>query len=244
VNLRKPGRRRGCLVSILASLLVTAAASRAGAAGPFAAWNRDLQKAIHDLETGDSKKASKLLDRLFDVYLQEAGPTEANERNLGTLLLYRAIAEQGLGQVDDARWDLDLASNFLPGVADFDLSRFGPAGNALHAYAQIAPDFPQIESDPALADHEVEPPRVTKRVRPKYTFGGKVFETEGELQVDVVIDKQGRASHPRVIRKLENPALSYAALEALRQWEFEPATLDGHPVEVFYNLTVNYRLRR
>jgi TonB family protein len=242
VILRNPHRRRRHLVPLAAFLIVAALGAPARAAGPFAAWNRDLQKAIHDLETGSSKEAAKILDRLLQVYVQEAGPTGANERNLGTLLLYRAIAEQDLGRIEDARWDLDLAKNFLPGIAEFDLGRFGAAGTEIHDYARTEPDLPEATPDPAPAGQEVTPPRVKKHVRPNYTFGGRVFKTQGELEVEVVIDKQGRVSHPKVIRKLSNPALSYAALEALRRWEFEPATLDGRPVQVFYDLTVNYGL--
>jgi periplasmic protein TonB len=36
--------------------------------------------------------------------------------------------------------------------------------------------------------------------------------------------------------------LDQAALDAVRQWKFEPATRAGEPVDVYYNLTVNFRL--
>ena len=35
--------------------------------------------------------------------------------------------------------------------------------------------------------------------------------------------------------------LTRASIEALRQWRFEPATLDGEPVPVQYYLTINFR---
>lgn len=37
--------------------------------------------------------------------------------------------------------------------------------------------------------------------------------------------------------------LTEVAIDALREWTFEPATLDGKPVAVFYNLTFNFRLQ-
>ena len=41
----------------------------------------------------------------------------------------------------------------------------------------------------------------------------------------------------------ELPAgLSDSALDAVRQWTFQPATLHGEPVEVIFNLTVNFKL--
>jgi outer membrane biosynthesis protein TonB len=36
--------------------------------------------------------------------------------------------------------------------------------------------------------------------------------------------------------------LDVAALDAIRQWKFKPGTLNGNPVPVYYNLTVNFRL--
>jgi hypothetical protein len=37
--------------------------------------------------------------------------------------------------------------------------------------------------------------------------------------------------------------LTETAIESLLQWTFEPATLDGKPVAVYYNLTFNFRLQ-
>jgi outer membrane biosynthesis protein TonB len=36
--------------------------------------------------------------------------------------------------------------------------------------------------------------------------------------------------------------LSEKAVEAVRKWRFEPATLNGEPVAVYYNFTLNFRL--
>jgi protein TonB len=37
--------------------------------------------------------------------------------------------------------------------------------------------------------------------------------------------------------------LDQAAVEAVKQWTFKPATLNGQPVEVIFNLTVNFMLQ-
>ncbi|MCG6964797.1 MAG: energy transducer TonB [Acidobacteria bacterium] len=34
----------------------------------------------------------------------------------------------------------------------------------------------------------------------------------------------------------------YSVLDALKEWRFKPATLDGRPVEIRYVLTVRFRL--
>ena len=38
--------------------------------------------------------------------------------------------------------------------------------------------------------------------------------------------------------------MQYEALEALRQWRFAPAKLEGKPVKVYYVITINFALRR
>ena len=37
--------------------------------------------------------------------------------------------------------------------------------------------------------------------------------------------------------------LAEAAVSAVQQWKFKPATLNGKPVAVYYNLTVNFQLQ-
>jgi outer membrane biosynthesis protein TonB len=37
--------------------------------------------------------------------------------------------------------------------------------------------------------------------------------------------------------------LEESATSAVKTWTFKPATLNGRPVSVYYNLTVNFRLQ-
>ena len=37
--------------------------------------------------------------------------------------------------------------------------------------------------------------------------------------------------------------LTEAAITAVRRWKFEPATLNGKPVAVYFNLTVTFELQ-
>ncbi len=47
------------------------------------------------------------------------------------------------------------------------------------------------------------------------------------------------------IEVVESPdeLLSKAAVEAVRQWTFEPALCDGRPVGVYYDLTIKFHLK-
>ena len=40
------------------------------------------------------------------------------------------------------------------------------------------------------------------------------------------------------------PAMDMAAIDAVRLWSFKPATLDGKPIPVLFNLTINFKLTK
>ena len=59
--------------------------------------------------------------------------------------------------------------------------------------------------------------------------------------LQMVIDVNGQVRESTVLQSARSD-LDLAALEAVRKWRFEPATLDGKPVPVYYNLTINFTL--
>jgi protein TonB len=83
---------------------------------------------------------------------------------------------------------------------------------------------------------------VVEKVNPKYPPSAKDEKVMGTVVVESVITEEGVVDDVRVI---ENPddRLAAAAVEALKQWRFEPALCDGTPVGVYYNLTFNFRLQ-
>ena len=61
--------------------------------------------------------------------------------------------------------------------------------------------------------------------------------------VHVLIDSDGSVRHPAVVSQSVAPTLLYAATEAVKRWQFEPATMDGKPSPVEFDLTVNFQTR-
>ena len=57
------------------------------------------------------------------------------------------------------------------------------------------------------------------------------------LIVEAIIDTEGRVTDLRVLKGL-HPSFDDTAIAAIRQWRFKPATLQGKPVPVIYNLTI------
>ena len=89
---------------------------------------------------------------------------------------------------------------------------------------------------------EISHPVAVEKVNPVYPEEARSEKIMGVVIVEVVVTEHGTVEGTRV---LESPdeRLSEAAVEAVRQWRFEPALCDGTTVGVYYNLTINFRLQ-
>jgi protein TonB len=57
-----------------------------------------------------------------------------------------------------------------------------------------------------------------------------------------VISATGHVEEVTVLRS-SSPLFEEAALEAVRQWEYEPARQGPHPVAVYFTIDVRFTLR-
>ncbi|MBI2214604.1 MAG: energy transducer TonB [Acidobacteria bacterium] len=89
----------------------------------------------------------------------------------------------------------------------------------------------------------VKAPVVVERVEIAYPKRAKEAGIQGIVIIETVIDRQGRVKSAKVLKPL-SMGLDEAALRAVKQWKFKPATLEGEPVEVRFVLTVNAKLSR
>jgi protein TonB len=79
------------------------------------------------------------------------------------------------------------------------------------------------------------------RVDPLYPDFARRARIQGTVVLMMIVNERGV---PMQVRALDgHPALQEAALQAARQWRFEPARLDGLPVAASFRLTLNFRLR-
>ena len=78
-----------------------------------------------------------------------------------------------------------------------------------------------------------------KRVQPKYPPAALSVRAQGAVQIEATINKEGNVTNLKVLSG--EPVLSRAALEAVRQWRYKPYYLDGEPVEIQTQITVNFK---
>jgi TonB family protein len=80
-----------------------------------------------------------------------------------------------------------------------------------------------------LTQSNLEPVQVLKRVAPVYPAIAKQRRLSGILVVQATVGKDGKISN--LVLESGPPVFRDAAFEAVRQWQFKPATLNGQPIE-------------
>ncbi len=114
-----------------------------------------------------------------------------------------------------------------------------PGGPGVHPVGDIAGT---VDGRPIHIHRGMTPPEVITRVIPAYTEPARRARLEGTVILEAIIDTEGRVTAVRVLRSLPL-GLEQSAVEAVRQWRFRPARLNGQPRNVYFTLTVNFELQ-
>lgn len=85
-------------------------------------------------------------------------------------------------------------------------------------------------------------PRLKKEVRATYPEAARTARIEGPVVMDVLIDARGFAVDVRVVSGLGH-GLDEAAVQAMKQFEFEPARVQDQTVAVRIRYTYRFELR-
>jgi periplasmic protein TonB len=87
----------------------------------------------------------------------------------------------------------------------------------------------------------ISAPQALSTPDPEYTEEARNAKTQGTCVLWLIVDDQGRPRDIRVVRGL-GFGLDAKAVEAVRQWRFQPAVKDGRPVNVQISVEVGFRL--
>jgi TonB family protein len=87
----------------------------------------------------------------------------------------------------------------------------------------------------------IVPPKPIKQASPKYTSEAMRAKIQGDVDVEIIVQKDGTVGDVRVTKSLD-PDLDEAAITAARQWRFQPATKNGEPVEYTCTLSLEFRI--
>ena len=84
----------------------------------------------------------------------------------------------------------------------------------------------------------VRPPIRIKEVAPVYPAIAQTARVQGDVVIEMTIDDEGKVADARVVKSV--PLLDQAALDAVRQWEYQPSLLNGVPTAVVMTVTVKF----
>jgi periplasmic protein TonB len=103
--------------------------------------------------------------------------------------------------------------------------------------------------DSALSEHANLPVMVSqgvsgglleRKVQPIYPAEVRSRRLQGRVVLEAVVDEVGKVRDLRTVSG--NPILARAAMDAVRQWRYQPYRLNGQPVKVPTEITINFSL--
>jgi len=131
-----------------------------------------------------------------------------------------------------------------PGMGSL-LDRFGNVPPVVPVRPQVKPTTPVVPrpSQPIrLPGGNVRLAHPIYRVEPRYPQMAIAARIFGAVELEGIIGTDGRIRDLHALSG--NPLLVPAALEAVRQWVYEPTLLNGKPVEVIAPIAVIFKLTR
>lgn len=95
---------------------------------------------------------------------------------------------------------------------------------------------------PIRAVGEIKPPKLIKKVAPVYPDEAKKEGIQGVVILEATTDQEGNVIKVKILRS-ESSLLNQPAVDALRQWKYEPFYVDGKPVGVSFTVTMTFKLK-
>ncbi len=122
-----------------------------------------------------------------------------------------------------------------PDFEAYTLKRFGLEADAAQAIAQAQ------TGGLYHIGGRVSAPVVIHSVEAQFSDEARKAKYQGVCVVSLIVDAQGNPQNPRIAKSL-GMGLDEKAIEAVRQYRFRPAMLDGEtPVPVTINMEINFR---
>src|SRR5215469_3441772 len=115
---------------------------------------------------------------------------------------------------------------------DMGTGMIGGAGNA--------PPPPKVTPKRVTVGGNVQAARLVNRVQPIYPPLARQTRISGTVKLHAIIGKNGAVEQLQVVSG--HPLLVQSALDAVRQWRYQPTLLNGDPVEVDTEIDVIFSL--
>ena len=107
-------------------------------------------------------------------------------------------------------------------------------------------DAPPAPPEPAFGVRaiagDIMRPEKIYSPQPPYTDEARNARIQGVVILQAIIDILGNVTNVKILKDLPG-GLADSAVDTVLSWKFEPASLNGDPVPVYYNFTVSFTLQ-
>jgi protein TonB len=186
--------------------------------------------------TDSAKPSAEPVDRSADDRRLEELVKTSRERAVAARR--RAVTANGRGTQAYAIGDVR--------VGDGDrFAKLGQRDEAVRAFTDAVRRFEEAFKTapppmPVRPGDVVKAPTQRKRVSPEYPVAALTARQQGVVILEATIGTDGKVSDVRVLRPI--PGLDKAAVDAVRQWEYEPTIVDEVLVPVIISVAVEFKL--
>jgi TonB family protein len=84
-------------------------------------------------------------------------------------------------------------------------------------------------------------PRLVRRVQPEYPPAARRAGVQGRVLIRAIVRKDGSVDRAEILQDRAF-GLGDAARQAVQRWQFEPATYNGQPIDVYYTVSFDFQL--
>lgn len=193
---------------------------------------RETQSAAASAARKDSAKSSRSDESQSDDSADTVAASQPKLADPKELTLSRPVAKPA-----DAPAAQLVAPSIFDGITP-------PIGSLTDRLPASGPDMPGIVTPASPVSNRaatLQSAVLLQRVAPTYPIGALQAKVQGEVSVNATIGKDGVPKDLKLIKGDER--LVTAALTAIRQWRYRPATLGGAPIETQTVVTVRFELK-
>jgi protein TonB len=133
-----------------------------------------------------------------------------------------------------------VSYDFSPASGSIDSS--GVLGGVIGGMGGAPPPPKPKLTGPLKVGGNVQAARILNRVQPVYPPLARQTRISGTVRLHAIISKDGSIQQLEVISG--HPLLQQNALDAVRQWRYQPTLLNGEPVEVDTTIDVIFSLNQ
>ncbi len=167
---------------------------------------------------------------------------QAHLMDAGKLMQPKVIPKEVKIIKEDAEPDVatGMTGGVPGGVAGGSMG--GVLGGVIGGMGAAPPPPKPHQTGPLRVGGNVQAARIVNRVQPVYPPLARQTRISGTVRLHAIIGKDGTIQSLEVMSG--HPLLQQAALDAVRQWRYQPTLLNGEPVDVDTTIDVIFSLNQ